>query len=284
MTTKTILEVVRLSTEYLKQKGIDSPRRQAEELISDVLGVARMQLYLEFDRPLISQELDKCRESLSRRGKGEPASYISGKVEFHGCTLKVNRHVLIPRQETGILVDMVIKQLATQSLEGKILWDVCCGSGCIGIALKKRFPELQVLLSDFSADALDVAKENARQNDVEVTALQGDLLAPFAGKKAHYFICNPPYVSEAEYPTLDPEVRDYEPRLALVAGNGGLEFYERLSKELMGYLHPSAMGCFEIGHTQGCGVQALFSGHPWKQNRIEKDWAGHDRFFFLELE
>lgn len=280
----TILEVVRLSTEYLGQKGIESPRRQAEELISDVLGIARIRLYTDFDRPLTAPELDICRERLARRGKGEPAAYINGEVEFHDCKLKVDRHVLIPRQETEILVSMIVKQLADRDLTGKTLWDLCCGSGCIGIALKKRFPDLQVTLADISADALKVAKENALLNEVEVAFAHGDLLAPFAGKKTDFIVCNPPYVSEAEYEALDPEVKNFEPKGALVGGKSGLEFYERLAKELPGYLLPGAMGWLEIGYTQGPGVKALFSGAPWKQTRVEKDWAGHDRFFFLEIE
>ena len=156
----TVIEILKLSTEFLKQKGIENSRRQAEDLLGDALGVGRMGLYLEHDRPLTESELNKCREWLKRRGNGEPLQYIAGKVEFFGCSLIVTPEVLIPRQETEILIDKIVQKLSTIDLEGKILWDVCCGSGCIGIALKKKFPKLHVALSDISAEALAVAKKN----------------------------------------------------------------------------------------------------------------------------
>lgn len=281
---KTILDVIKLSTDYLKEKGIASARRQAEELVGDVLGIGRLQLYTDFDRPLVESELDRCRKSLARRAKGEPNAYIRGEMEFHGCLIKVNPHVLIPRQETEILVDIIFKELMNHELENKILWDLCCGSGCIGIALKKKFPQLHVVLADISENALEVAKENALLNDASVEFLQGDLFQPLKGRKANYLVCNPPYVSEAEYGSLDISVKNFEPRTALVAGREGLEFYERFASELKDYLYPSAKSWFEIGYRQGVAVASLFQGKPWKQRRIDKDWAGHDRFFFLEIE
>lgn len=279
---KSILDVIKLSTDYLQEKGIASPRRQAEELVGDVLGISRLQLYTEFDRPLVEAELDRCRKSLARRGKGEPWAYIRGDLEFHGCIIKVNPDVLIPRQETEILVDLIFKALAGEDLQGKTLWDICSGSGCIGIAIKKRFPALDVVLADNSEKALDVARENALLNEASVEFVQGDLLQPFHGRKAHFVVSNPPYVSEPEYAGLDISVKNFEPKSALVAGKSGLEFYERFAKELERHLHPGAKAWFEIGHIQGGPVKALFDSPPWKHCRVEKDWAGHDRFLLLE--
>jgi release factor glutamine methyltransferase len=281
---KTVLEILNLSAEYLQQRNVQSPRRQAEELISAALQIARVQLYMEFDRPLAETELNLIRARLVRRGKGEPLQYIHGEVEFLDCLIKVSPAVLIPRQETELLVDTIIKSLATQNLEGKILWDVCCGSGCIGIALKKKFPELEVVLSDISSDALQVAKENAQVNEVSVSFEEGDLLAPFVGKKTNFLVCNPPYVTEEEYTQLDAEVSKYEPRTALVSGETGLEFYQRLANGLAGVLESSGNAWFEIGKGQGHAVEQLFSGAPWVRSQSERDWAGHDRFFFLEKE
>jgi release factor glutamine methyltransferase len=281
---KTVLEILNLSTEYLQHRSVINPRRQAEDLVSDALKIKRLQLYTDFERPLTEPELTLCRARLVRRGKGEPLQYIRGEVEFLDCTIKVTPAVLIPRQETEILVDKIIGCLSGQELERKILWDVCCGSGCIGIALKKKFPALQVVLADLSTDALQVARDNARENDVHVSFVQGDLLNPFAGRKAHYFVCNPPYVSEEEFSQLDTEVSHYEPRTALVSGKTGLEFYQRLAKELPIVLEPRSAAWFEIGKGQGEAVQQLFSGTPWVLSRVEKDWAGQDRFFFLEIE
>lgn len=281
---KSILEVLKLSTAYLQDKGIDNARRQAEDLIADALGIQRLNLYLDFDRPLIDTELAICRERLARRGRGEPLAYIHGETTFSGCRLVINQDVLIPRQETEILVEKIADRLASMNLQGKVLWDLCCGSGCIGIALKKRFPELSVVLSDLSKAALDVAKQNADINDVQVKIRHGDLLEPFQGEKAHFVVSNPPYISEREFSTLDKEVKQYEPKMALLAGASGLEFYQRFAAALMKYLEPRAFVWFEIGYDQGKALTALFQEHFWKKMAVEKDWSGHDRFFFLETE
>lgn len=281
---KSLLDVLKLSTQYLQQRGIQQPRRQAEEIISDALGIKRMELYLQFDRPLVESELELCRSRLARRAKGEPSQYIRGEVEFLNCSIKVTPDVLIPRQETEILTDKIIQELKKENIEGKTLWDVCCGSGYIGIAIKKHLPGLQVSLSDISEPALQLARENAARNHVEVKCFEGDLLAPFAGKKTDYFVCNPPYISEQEFDTLDVEVRNYEPRIALISGQTGLEFYQRLSRELPPHLEPHGKAWFEIGKGQGNAIKEIFSTPPWKRSRVEQDWAGHDRFFFLEIE
>ena len=281
---KTVKEIIGLSTTYLQEKGVKEPRRQAEELLSDQLGVPRLELYVNFDRPLEEKELVVSRERLQRRGKGEPAAYIHGQVEFLGCDLKVTRDVLIPRSETELLADRIVKELKGQDLKGKQLWDVCCGSGCLGVSIKKQLPELEVILSDLSEAALKLVEENAKRNDVEVTLLQGDLLAPFGSEKTDYLVCNPPYVTESEYQELDHEVRDFEPRGALVSGNSGLEFYSRLKDGLPAAMNSGGKAWFELGTGQGSEVKDLFGGAPWSEVRVEQDWSGHDRFFFLAIQ
>jgi release factor glutamine methyltransferase len=154
----------------------------------------------------------------------------------------------------------------------------------MGIALKKRFPELTVCLSDISSEALAIAAENASINCVEVELLEGDLLHAFKGRSADFIVCNPPYISEREFSSLDIEVRAHEPRRALIAGESGLEFYERLACELPSYLNPGSKIWFEIGTGQGEAVQKLFQGSFWKNCRVENDWSGHERFFSLEIE
>lgn len=281
---KTILDIINLSAEYLQTRGIEQPKRQAEEVIADTLGLKRMQLYLEYDRPLIEQELDLCRKNLARRGGGEPAAYIRGFVEFYHCKIGVSSAVLIPRPETEILVDKIVKKLEQQELEGKILWDICCGSGCMGIALKKQFPQLQVVCSDLSKDALEIASQNASHNQIEIKFVQGDLFKPFQGQKADIVVCNPPYISERDYLTLDREVRDFEPKLALIGGPDGLQFYRRLAQDLPSYLNRGGKVWLEIGWEQGQHVSNLFKSSLWKACLLEKDWAGHDRFISLEIE
>ena len=281
---RTILEVLNLSTDYLQKKGMQSAKRQAEELIGEALKVGRMGLYMQFDRPLTDSELDLCRGWLKRRGEGEPLQYISGQVEFFDCQIKVTPAVLIPRQETEILVDKIVKKLAACSLADKELWDVCCGSGCIGIALKKRFPELRVVLSDLSPAALEIAKENARQNQVEVEFLQGDLLAPFSGRHVDFVVSNPPYVTDKEFLSLETEVRVHEPRLALVSGESGVEFYQRLANDLPAFLKSQGKAWFEIGDGQGKAVQQIFLAVGFQGCAVECDWSGRERFFSLENE
>lgn len=276
---RTVLDVLTLSTKHLQQKNIPNSRREAEELIAHALEMPRLNLYMQFDRPLTDSELDKCRKSLSRRSQNEPVEYITGSLEFYMCHIHVDKNVLIPRQETEILVDLIAKELAGQDLTGKTLLDLCCGSGCIGISLKKRFPNLSVILSDISSEALVLAKRNASANEVEVEILQGDLLEPFDGRKADFVVCNPPYVTEEEYSSLDASVKNYEPKLALVSGRTGLEIYQRLSRELAKHLNSNYKVWFEIGAGQGDSLKEIFCG--WNIS-VKPDWAGHDRFVVIE--
>lgn len=263
---KTIQEVLEVAR----------PRRLAEDLLAHVLGLKRIELYMQFDRPLMEEELQQMRALWKRASRGEPVQYVMGEVEFLDCKLRIDKRVLIPRQETEILADLIVKMAP----QGEF-WDICCGSGCLGIALKKKFPALNVTLSDISADALEVARENARLNGVEVELLQGDLLAPFKGRQADFVVCNPPYISQLEYAALDPSVRDFEPRGALVGGERGTEFYERLAFEIPSMLRPGAKVCLEIGYGQAEAVKQIFN---WKTQTVRTDWAGKDRFFFLEKE
>lgn len=268
---RTIGEVLKLSSDFLSDRKIERPKRIAEELLSHVLQLQRMDLYLQFDKPVIETELNVLRGLLIRCGKGEPLEYVIGEVKFFGCRIKIDPRVLIPRPETEILTDMISKRV-----KSGVLWDVCTGSGYVGISLKKAHPELQVSLSDISPEALSLAAVNAQLNNVDVTLVQGDLLEPFKGQKADYVVCNPPYISEGEYDNLDPSVRDFEPKLALVGGQTGTEFYARLARELPKYLNPRAQVFFEIGSGQGEAVKKLFP-----QGELHCDWAGHPRFFFF---
>ncbi len=267
-------------------KASPTPHRQAEDLLCDLLGCSRQELLQRTEFPLSERERVLAEEWVQRRLRGEPLAYLSGQVSFYGCLLKITPHVLIPRQETEILVDKIVQELKGEQLAHKILWDLCSGSGCMGIALKKALPPLSVYLSDLSSEAVALAKHNAERNQVSVACLQGDLFEPFPGKKAHYIVCNPPYISEEEYLSLDPEVKNYEPASALIGGVDGLAFYRRLAQELPSHLYPHGKVWLEIGYQQGEAVQKIFSEGTgkWKSKRLENDWAGHSRFFFLENE
>lgn len=279
---KLLGDVLKLSTKFLEEHAVLNPRRSAEEILSYFLKKGRLDLYMNFEMPLQEKELQGIRDLLKRRCKGVPFDYIIGEVQFHKLELTVNPSVLIPRQETEILLSKVVERLQGIDLSSKEAWDLCCGSGCLGLGLKQAFPSLNLILSDLSEEALDVAKLNATKNGISAQFLKGDLLEPFEGKKADVFLCNPPYISQAEYATLHPEVKNFEPKMALCAGIKGSEFYERLSTLLPLYLNPSAKLFFEIGYNQGEVVKTIFSAPYWKDLIIEKDWAGHPRYIFFE--
>jgi len=274
----TLLEIIRRSEDFLAERGVERPRQTAEEVIADALGMQRLDLYLQFDRPLATHELPLLREVIARSAHHEPSAYIRGYVTFAGVRLKVDNTVLIPRMETEILVEMIAQTLEKLPLEGKVLWDVCCGSGCIGIALKARFPQLTVILSDIREEALQTARLNACFGEIHFK--KGDLFAPFGEERCDFFICNPPYVTESEFENLSPSVRNWEPRAALVAGETGLEYYARIAPLLRTHLNPQGRAWLEIGTTQGPPIQHLFSAHGYRPH-ILPDWSGHDRFCLI---
>ncbi len=263
----TINEILKLSAQFL------GSRREAEEVIALALNCSRLNLYMLFDQPLNVAELERCREVLRRRSKGEPLAYIRGEVEFYQCKIKINSSVLIPRQETEILVDLIAKKDLQQV---QSVWDICCGSGAIGISLKKCRPEISITLSDLSLNALQVVNENAQLNEIDVELLQGDFLNPFQGRRCDLIVCNPPYVTNGEWDTLDKSVKDFEPKIALIGGEDGLDFYRRLAMDGKGYLNENGIIWLEIGTGQGERVKELFS--TWKECAVMPDWAGHDRF------
>ena len=259
------------------------PAKEAEYLLCDLFSYSRAELYQNFSCFLTRDQWKKCLSWLRQRLKGVPLEYLCGKVEFYGTIIEVDNRVLIPRPETEILVDKVVQFLKGEPLKKRLLWDLCCGSGCIAIALKKIFPQLQLLASDLSKDALEVAKKNCHKNSVEVALYQGDLLAAGQGQKVHYLICNPPYIPFAEYQMVGQEVTAYEPHEALFAGNNGLEFYQRLAAQLPLHLFRGGRVWLEMGYNQGKAITQLFDNTLWQDQKVEKDWAGHDRFFYCQL-
>lgn len=281
---KTIGEVLQLSTTYLKERKIEAARRVSEELAAFIVKKKRLDLYLSFEQPLEEKELVALRSLLQRAAKGEPLQYLLNEVPFYRCSIEVTPAVLIPRGETEQMVEEIVKRLEKEDLEGKVLWDLCTGSGCIGIALKKRFPELTVILSDRSSKALAVARANAKRNGVDVELREGDLFAPFSGEKAHFLVSNPPYIDEKTFFTLQASVRDFEPKEALVSGPTGLEFYRRFAQEAPLFLQPKGLFFLEIGETQEREVLSFFSTPPWASVRSALDYALRSRFIFLEKE
>lgn len=274
---KTLLEIVNASATYLEERGVARSKREAEELIAALLGLSRIDIYLNFERPLVESELALCREAIKRRGKGEPWQYIVGHLSFAGAIIGVQSGVLIPRPETELLVEKVV----VHAQGAKVLWDICTGSGCIAIALKKRLPDVSVLASDISEDALAQAHRSALRNEVNITFLQGDLFVPFEGQQADIIVCNPPYVSDDEYPHLQREVRDFEPSLALLGGKDGLFFYEKIAATLPAHLNSGGRAFLEIGHSQGAAILKIFESDVWAARDMEKDFSQQDRYLSL---
>ncbi len=274
-------EALAEGAQVLALAGVPQSRKEGADLLAFVLKNSSPASFFELDRVLTPREIAQWRALISRRAQREPFAYLTKHVDFLGCQLRVTADVLVPRQETEILAEKIIHMLPPD--KNKIAWDLCCGSGCLGIAIKKARPQLAMTLSDISEKALGLARQNALQNGVKVRSLLGDLLAPFKGEKADYLFCNPPYLTEEEYEGVEPEVRFFEPRSALVAGSSGVEFFVRLARSLPSFLAPSAQVFFEIGAGQGQALREIFSGKHWKKGACLLDWAGKERFFFLEF-
>ena len=228
---KSLKEVLNFAKSYLQKNKIENYLFSSESIISYVLKLKRYDLYL-FSKKVAQKDFNKISSFLKRRAKGEPLEYILGEVDFFGASFDLTKDVLIPRVETEILVDYIAKKLKKRDLRKKELWDLGSGSGCIGISLKKMFPDLKVTLSDISQKALKIAYKNKIKNKVDLELKKGSFFKPFLGKKADFIIFNPPYISEKEYAGLSKEVKDFEPKCALVSGETGLEAFEKVAKEL----------------------------------------------------
>ncbi len=267
-------EVLRLSAGYLSEHGSPTPRLDAELLIGHALGLLRIELYTNFDRPLDEPELAACRALLERRGRREPVAYILGRWGFHGLDLAVDVRVLVPRPETEVLVERCLALL--DGLDAPRVADVGTGSGAIALAIKAARPDAAVTATDVSADALTVARANAAALGLELDLAEADLLAGVEGRFA-LVASNPPYIGEAEVTGLEPEVAEYEPRLATVAGPAGTEVLERLAAAAPAALEPGGWLVVECGAGQAEAVRGLLAAAGAVETFAEPDLAGIDR-------
>ena len=227
----TILEIIKKTTEYLSQKNIVNARLNAESLLSYILKINRVQLYLQFDRILTVNEIELCRELVKRRGEHEPLQYIIGETEFMSLPFRVSSDVFIPRPETEILVEKVLALKNQLPSKGITVWDIGTGSGCIAISIAKYWINCKVIASDISYQALKCAKENAQINQIsgQIEFIQHDLLYHnLLMNKCDIIVSNPPYIQKKELATLDQEIRNYEPEIALTDYNDGTIFYQRI--------------------------------------------------------
>jgi len=271
------------TTEYLTNKGVDSPRLSAELLLSHALGLKRIDLYTQFDQQVPQQQLDMLHGLVKRAGLHEPVAYLIGKTEFYSLELDITADCLIPRPETELLVQRAIEFLRSRS-GVQYVCDLCTGSGCIAVAIAKNCPEANVTATDISSAALKVAARNVEKHRLteHVRLLCGDLFEPIIKQldvnQFDLIVCNPPYVSTAEYEKLDKNVKDYEPVSALLAGADGMDVYRRIIKKVDEFLKPGAALMLEIGYAQGPAVKELFEQtDAFVEIKLEKDFQNNDR-------
>lgn len=269
-----VLKVLNWTKGYLAEKGVENPRLEAEWMLCEALGLDRVGLYLNFDKPLSDAELAAYRGMVARRGRREPLQYILGSQEFMGLDFQVTPAVLIPRHDTEVLVTEAVKRA-----EGcRSILDIGTGSGCVAVALAKALPEVEVATVDVSADALAVARGNAERNGASVTFLQGSLFEPCAGRRFDMVVSNPPYIPAGDLATLQQEVREYEPVSALDGGADGLDFYRRITNDAPQHLNPGGWLLFEVGAGQAPPVLGLLRDRGFtRDNFTQVDPAGIER-------
>ena len=282
----TVLEAIQKSTEFLAKKGVESPRLQTELLLAHLLKMPRMKLYLNFDRVLLPAETDSLRELIRRRGLREPLQHITGSTSFCGYEIAVSRHALIPRPETELLAELGWKFLTTRHSSPATALDFGTGTGCIAIALAAKCPNTKITALDVSADALALAKQNALQNQVaeRIEFLCGDGFAALAGNtQFDLLISNPPYIASAEIETLDPEVKDFDPRGALDGGADGLDFYRRLAAEAKPFLKFDGKIMLEFGDGQTDAIKKIFENEKWVVEAVQDDYSQRARILVARV-
>ncbi|MEY4917327.1 MAG: Release factor glutamine methyltransferase [Verrucomicrobiota bacterium] len=276
----TVLEAIQKSTEFLAKRGVESARLNAELLLAHQLKLPRMKLYLNFERALTPAETDGLRELVKRRGAREPLQHITGTTSFCGCEISVNRNALVPRSETEMLAELGWQFLSTINHQPSTALDLCTGSGCIAIAIATKCSTAKIVATDISAEALVLAEQNAAANKIaeriEFLASDGFAAIPSAAR-FDLIVSNPPYIASAEIATLDPEVRDFDPRLALDGGADGLDFYRRLANEAAAFLKPDGKIMLEFGDSQADAIKKIFESEKWIVEAIKEDYSHRAR-------
>jgi release factor glutamine methyltransferase len=283
----TLGEAIAESRRVLDQAGIESAEQEALWIVQHVLRLPPHHVVIDRDRLLASTELVDVKGLIQRRVGREPLQYILGTQEFCGLEFHVNPAVLIPRPETELLVEYVAQRISSE--QPATIVDVCTGSGCIAVAIARQRPRARLIATDLSSRSLDVARQNAARHSVgeRMIWLEGNLLGALAGQRLEgqvdVIVSNPPYIAEADWATLQPEVRLFEPRGALIAGPQGTELHERLLREAGRYLSPGGALILEIGAGQARAIRQIveqISGYRF--HRLVYDEAGFDRVVIVE--
>lgn len=279
-----LIDILKYSTNLLESKGFDESRLNVELLMADVLNCDRMKLYLDFEKPLSIAERNKFKDSLLRRLNYEPLQYITGKTNFFGYEILVNESVLIPRPETEILVEEILKDIYLSNKSQINILEIGAGSGCISIAISKETGKMNIECTidslDISSKAINLSKKNAMLNKIEpekINFIQKDFLSiQKIDINYDYIISNPPYISISDFSKLDKDVKDFEPRLALTDEKDGLSFYKKMY-EITKDLKSSVF--MEIGYKQEENISAIFKAG----NLIFKeDYSGIKRIMIVK--
>lgn len=275
--TWTIGALVKWATDDFRARGIENPRLDAELLVAHALHVDRMRVILDAARPLEGDELHKLRELVKRRRAHEPVAYLRGEREFYGLRFRVDGRVLIPRPDTETLVDVALARTRHVSMSTRMV-DLCTGSGCVAIAIARQRPTACVFATDVSPGAIEVARDNAqRLGAYNVAFGVGDLFAPVGERRFDVVTANPPYIASAEIPTLQSDIKDFEPRVALDGGADGLDVVRRIVAEAPALLVPGGVLALEIGAGQADATAELLRASGFVDVRADRDIARIER-------
>jgi len=282
---RTIGELLKVSADYLKQKGIAAPRLSAEILLAHQLHLTRIDLYLRYDQPLMEQEVEGYRALIRRRLSGEPIQYITGTQEFWSMEFMVSPSVLIPRPETEVLIEQAValgRENPSLREEGVRLLDLGTGCGALAVALAREFEKARISATDLSEEALRVARGNAEKHGVQarIEFRAGDWFAPFEGEKIqfHMIVSNPPYIASEAFEGLSPEVREHEPRMALDGREKGMADITRILRGAGRYLHPGGWILMEMDPEQTLpAVRIIEETGQFAEHRRIQDYSHRDR-------
>ena len=283
MTAWNIQRLLRWITQYFTEKKVDLPRLSAELLVSSVLGLSRIELYTQFDKIISKDKLEELHKLVKRAAQNEPVAYLTGKTEFYSIELNINKSCLIPRPETELLVERAIDFLRGRG--GKqLICDLCTGCGCIAVAIAKNYADCEIIATDISSESLQTAVQNIKKFNLSnrIKLLCRDLFEPFIPQietaKFDLIVCNPPYVTAADYELLAKNVKDYEPKEALYGGVDGLDVYRRIAEQVDEFLKADSALMLEIGYSQGQAVRELLEKTGvFSQIQIEKDFSNNNR-------
>ena len=270
--TWTISKLLEWATKELYNSGISSPKQNVETILAHTLNIKRLDIYLQLERKVSGKKLEIVFIIISRRKDNEPLQYILGETEFYGYTIKVDKSVLIPRPETELLVERII----AEENDIKNILEIGTGSGALVIALAKKMNGIVIDATDISEDALRIAEQNTILNQVDINIFKSDIFDNVLNKY-DLIISNPPYISLTDYKQLPVEIKDFEPKSALLADDNGLFFYNKILQKAKDHLTESGKIYFEIGYDQAKKITEIAKKNRFSNIKVFKDLNGFDR-------